>query len=320
MPPTINQKQSFLQRKKALIVAKTKAFSIPGTSGFSLYEVWQCFIGQVKAHNLNERAAAISFNFVLAIPAATIFLFTLLPYFPLEEVYVRELDSLIKDITPDESTAKMIHDFQEFLNENLNKTRFGLLSFGFLFMMFNSSNALMGVIRTFDRSIQNLHKANFLRKRMRAIKLTIVVFFIFLGTLLTLAGQDILFNNLMDWLNVENETLKEWIKSVRWLVIAGLFFFSIGILYKYAPSLKRRPPLLSPGAFLATLLSMLFTWLFSVWVNQFMNLNKFYGSIGTVMILLILIYLNSLILLVGFELNVAIQRLKLNKDKKPFKK
>jgi membrane protein len=93
-----------------------------------------------------------------------------------------------------------------------------------------------------------------------------------------------------------------------------MFLSSIGIIYKYAPSVKVRGKLLSPGAYFATFLTILTTWLFSMWVNNFSNLNRIYGSIGTVMIIMVLIFLNSLIILIGFELNITIEKLKKSRE------
>ena len=68
--------------------------------------------------------------------------------------------------------------------------------------------------------------------------------------------------------------------------------------------------MISPGSILATVLMLVMTLLFSWWVSRFGNFNQLYGSIGTVLIMMLLIFINSLVLLVGFELNVSITSLK----------
>lgn len=101
------------------------------------------------------------------------------------------------------------------------------------------------------------------------------------------------------------------------MIIVGLFFYGIAFIYRYAPSVKERWKLVSPGSLLATILILVTTLLFSYWVNNFAAYNKVYGSIGTVLILMLLIYLNALILLIGFELNVSITNLtKMAKERK----
>ncbi|MGL6267285.1 MAG: YihY/virulence factor BrkB family protein, partial [Chitinophagaceae bacterium] len=89
-----------------------------------------------------------------------------------------------------------------------------------------------------------------------------------------------------------------------------LIFISIGLIYRYAPAVEKKWKFFSPGATLATILIITFTILFSYWVNNFAAYNKVYGSLGSIMILMLLIFVNSLVLLIGFELNVSISSLK----------
>ncbi|MFM9644433.1 YihY/virulence factor BrkB family protein, partial [Streptomyces turgidiscabies] len=90
---------------------------------------------------------------------------------------------------------------------------------------------------------------------------------------------------------------------LRWSVVVALFYYGIALIYKYAPSVKKRWRLSSPGTLLATTLTIVTTEIFSFWVSNFASYNRVYGSIGTVLILMLLIYINALILLIGFELN-----------------
>jgi membrane protein len=98
------------------------------------------------------------------------------------------------------------------------------------------------------------------------------------------------------------------------LIILGLLFFGIAFIYRYAPSLKKKWNLISPGSLLATFLTLLTSIVFSYWLNNFGSYNKVYGSIGSVLVIMILIYFNSLILLIGFELNVSIMKLHSKKE------
>ena len=98
---------------------------------------------------------------------------------------------------------------------------------------------------------------------------------------------------------------------------ANLFYFAIAFIYRFAPAIKEKWKMFSPGTILATGLMILVTFAFSFWVNKFGTYNKVYGSIGTIMILMIVIYINSMILLIGYELNVSIHSLKLKTNHPP---
>jgi membrane protein len=94
------------------------------------------------------------------------------------------------------------------------------------------------------------------------------------------------------------------------MIIILLFFASISYIYRHAPAVDKKWRLINPGSILATFLMLLMTLLFSWWVSRFGNFNQLYGSIGTVLIMMVLIFINSLVLLIGFELNVSITSLK----------
>jgi membrane protein len=281
---------------------KSKKLIVPGFEGLPLYDVLKFFFEQISKRGLNERAAAISFNFIMAIPAGCIFIFTLVPYLPIAKQFNVELLKLTKELTPNQSTYFFI---KEFLDDFFDTQRGGLLSFVFVLVLFYSSNAMMGIIRAFDKSIAD--KTGWLfHKRWRAIKLTFILFVLLIGAILILIGQEQLATLLKKLFHMKKKaSLWGW-NYFRWLVIVILIFYGIALIYKYAPSVKKRWKLQSPGAILATALLIATTLIFGYWVNHFANFNKLYGSVGTVLIIMNLIFFNSMVLLIGFELNVSI--------------
>jgi membrane protein len=284
----------------------------PGFGGLSLLTVFKFFVEQINRVGINERAAAISFNFLMAIPAACIFLFTLVPYFPVSKKFNEELLVLTADLTPNQGTYELVANF---LNDFLNTPRSGLLSIGFLLAVFYASNAIMGIMRSFDRSLIPVKKRNFITSRWMAIRLTALFMLLVIASVFLLITQGQILNWTIAQFDNPPAFLADLIRATRWLIIAGLFFFSIAFIYKYGPSVHKRWTLFSPGTVLCTFLIMATTYGFSFWVNNFNNFNKIYGSIGTILILMLLIYLNSLILLIGFELNVSITFLKRSENK-----
>lgn len=284
---------------------KAKAIFIPGFQNVNLYQVLSFVYKQLNTLGLYDRASAISFNLIMALPAGFLFLFSIIPYFPKAFKIKKQILSVFKDIAPNSSTYKFI---MEIINDLLSQ-HVGIFSFGFLLLLFYASNAMTGIIRSFDKSIMQ-NKPFFLHQRMRAIRLTIILILLVFASLLVLIGQDQLTRLLREVFDIKRKTIIPYWNSVRWAVIILLLFFGNAFIYKYAPLIKERWPLNSPGALLSTIL-MLFTTLgFSYWVNNFSSYSKIYGSIGTVLVVMTLIYLNSLILLIGFELNVSIEVLK----------
>ena len=286
---------------------------MPGFKGLPLYDVVLFFVRQINKVGLNERASAISFNLIMALPAALLFLLSLIPYFPKSFKVEKQVLSLFKDITPNTQTYAFIRNI---LNDLMEK-HVGIFSFGFVLLLFYASNAMIAVIRTFDRSIRE-QEVFFLHQRWRAIKLTTILIMLVIAFSLVLIGQEQLASLLKTLFNLKKKAHIPWWNLVRWFIIICLVFCGIAFTYRYAPSVKKRWELFSPGSMLATVLILVTTLVFSYWVQLFANsnYNRIYGSIGTVLIIMLLMYINSLILLIGFELNVSITYLTIEAEER----
>lgn len=286
----------------SFIINKSKKNSLPGFRGIPLYDVVMFFVGQVRTVGMTERASAISFNLFMAIPPALIFMFTLIPLLPISHEFEEGLYSIIRDIIPGEkNNANLIHFMQDFINNPRN----GLLSLSFVLSMFFSSNAMMGIQRSFDKNYIGFRKRKGLQKRLAALKITFVMYILVFASVLLLVAQ----GKVLSFFNV-NPAIRSIIINARWLVIILLFFTCISYIYRHAPAVHKKWPLINPGSILATVLMLFMTLLFSWWVSRFGRYNQLYGSIGTVLIMMALIFINSLVLLIGFELNVSITSLK----------
>ncbi len=285
------------------IIRKSKNIIPPGFSGIPLFDVIRFFFIQIQKTSLNERAASISFDLLLAIPPACIFIFTLLPYLPIKD-QLEQLYELIRDVIPGKSNHEPIINF---LEDFASIERSDLLSFGFLLALYFSSNAMIGIMRSFNRkNYIGFSERHYIHDRWVAIKLTLIFFLIVLLSIVAL----VLRGAVLTWLGIEDPAIRTIILNARWLVIVLLFFLTISFIYRHAPAVHKKWRLVNPGSILATFMMIAFTMGFSYYVVNFGNYNKLYGSIGTVLILMLLIYFNSLVLLIGFELNVSISSLR----------
>jgi membrane protein len=290
----------------ALLIRKSKHWYLPGFKGVPLYDVVKFFRKQIKTTGLSERASAIAFNFVMSLPPAFLFLFTIIPHLPFfhKKDILAQLNTFIRDIIPAEGYNGSIYTF---IKLNFFGTpKFGLISFGLILALFFASNAMMGIMRSFNKNYVGFARRHGLEKRWVAIKLTSLLFGLVLACFILLLAQ----SSVLNWLNIKNKALKDAIVYGRWVFIIALIFFSIAFIYKYAPAVHKRWKILSPGSILATTLSFLATWGFSGFVNSFGKYNILYGAIGTVIVIMAIIFINSLVLLIGFELNVSINSLK----------
>jgi membrane protein len=289
------------------VITKSKNLVLPGFEGMPLYDVLLFFVQQVKKIGFTERAAAISFNILVALPAALIFLCTLVPYLPAANKFEEQLLLTLEDVLRNEATFQLVGGI---VSDFFKTPRKGLLSISFLAGVFFSSNAMMGIMHTFDRSYFEERSAKFMAKRWTAIKLTSLLILLVITSMLLLATQGSVKNFVLRKLGWDSVWIRSIIDYSRWFVIFLLTYLSIASIYRWAPAVKVKWSFISPGTILSATLVILTTWIFSVWVNNFGNYNKVYGSIGTVLILMNLVYINSLILLIGFEINVSITAIK----------
>lgn len=284
------------------IIRKSKRIYLPGFHGIPLFDVVNFFYKQTQKTSLTERAASIAFSLLMAIPPACIFLFTLVPYLPIDG-FIDELHQVIRDVIPGEkNNAALI----KFLDDFTGKQRNDLLSFGIILALFFSSNAMMGIMQSFNKDYIGFRKRNTLQERIVALKLTMILFVLFILSIIALVTRGV----VLTWLGIENPTVRAIIFNARWLVLLLLFFFAISFIFRHAPAVHKKWRLINPGSLLATFLMIGCTMLFSWWVVNFGNYNQLYGSIGTILIVMLLIYFNSMVLLIGFELNVSISSLR----------
>jgi membrane protein len=282
-----------------------------------VYDVVVFFLQQMRQVGINERAGAISFNFLMAVPPLGIFIFTLLSHLPESKQLYTQALVLVRQVTPDQSTYQLIKSVMD----DFFASSKSLLSFGLILAVYFSSNAMLTIMRTFNRSMLHIETEprSFLQLRWVAIRLTVYIVVLILATTFLMVTQGKLMRIITAWLDVR-ETMMDWmLQVVRILLTFLLVFTSIALIYRYAPSVQKKWRFFSPGVLLATVLIIGFSMLFSLWVNNIASYNRIYGSIGSILILMLLIYVNSLVLLIGFELNVSINSLKGMADRRRFK-
>ena len=286
------------------LLRKSKNWYLPGFQGFALYDVLQFFRLQVRQQGLTERASAISYNFIMALPPSLLFLFTLIPNLPFisKRSIKFQLHSLILDMIPAREYNKQVISF---VDTFIDGTKIGLLSFGLLLSLFFASSGMMGIMRSFNKKYMGFESRRNLHMRGTALKLTAIIFGLLFTYLLLLIMQGALLKLIVD-----NKAIRTLIFYTRWILIVMLVYFTVGFIFRYAPAGKKRWKFASAGTILTTSLSLLASLGFSAYVNNFGRYNALYGSIGTIMMVMALIFINSLALLIGFELNVSIHSLK----------
>lgn len=280
----------------------TKTAVLPGFSKLPLYTVAAFFFQEIKRESILNKASSLAYNFMLAMFPGIIFLFTLIPYIPVRNFQQSLMDFLAIVIPID--AYVVIESTLEDIIKNQNG---GLLSFGFLLATFFSTNGVTNLMMAFNKSSLTRENRSWGQRRLIALGLSFAIVIALAIGIGVFTGAGMVINYLKNHITYDISWFWTFIvKAARWLILFAIYFFTVSLLYKYGPSVSKKWKLFSPGATLATILAILTFSGFVFYINNFNAYNKLYGSIGTIIVIMIWMYLNSLILLIGFELNASI--------------
>lgn len=280
-------------------VQLSKVIVLPGFDKLPIYYVAKFFIRGIQKGLLATKASSMAFRFFMALFPTIIFILTLLPYIPIKN-FKEELLSILEDLLPSSG-----FDFVEETVVNLvSDTDSGLLSFGFLFAIYLATNGIDAMLLAFEDSFNTTFNRNFFQKKILSISLLFI-----LTVLLVIAIAAILFSvYFVNFVLVEGSIASIAILTGKWIIMAALCFFAISFIYYLGGDRKLKWKFFSAGSTLATLMVLIVSFGFGYYVDNFANYNKIYGSIGTIIVIMLWIYFNSFVLLVGFELNASIQQ------------
>lgn len=300
-----------LNRLGRQIVLRAKRLSFPGFEGIPIHDVVLFFIRGIQKGALTTRASSIAFHLFLALLPAIIYFFTLIPYLPVEN-FEEGLLSLLQDIMP----LSAFELFESTLRD-MFVPRTGLSVFGFLFALFFATNAINGMIVAFNATYHTIETRTWLERRAIAALLVFILFI-----LLTTAVGLILFSSVAADKLVELEIIRRsltfyLLMAGKWIVIIALIYSALSFLYYLGPSRRMRWRLYSTGSTFATVLVIITSLIFTYIINNFGKFNEVFGSIGTMMVVLLWLFLNSIALLIGFELNASIKNAKIEMDRLP---
>ncbi|MET4138117.1 YihY/virulence factor BrkB family protein [Pedobacter sp. UYP1] len=294
-------KQLLKIRLYSLFIDWTKVYVLPGFSPIPLYTVASFFFRELGKDSLVNKASSLAYTFMLAIFPGIIFLFTLIPFIPKRIGFQDQLMVLLQLILP----AQAYKAFEATLSEIIKIQNGKLLSFGIILSVFFATNGMHSLMNAFNKSSLVVETRTWLKQRLIALILTFVLAVSLIITIGAMTVGEIALNYINKGLHIKGHFIVYIIDISRWALLGILYFVTISILYRYGPANTKKWRFFSPGSWLATILAFLTIWGFSFYINHFGSYNKVYGSIGTLIVIMIWLYLNSLILLIGFELNAS---------------
>ena len=298
----------FLKEKlKAIPIVKNlvgflEAIKIPGYNNFSFYDLAEIYTSGIVKGALSSRAGSISFSFFMALFPFLLFILNLIAFIPIEN-FDGVLFNFIELLLPQESQSF----FTDIFNDIRKKQRTGLLSSVFLLSIILTANGVSSIFSSFEGSYHVELSRSFIRQYLYSMMVGVL-----LALLLLVGVTALIFFEIFIFSNLDKLIPSE----INWIRLGQLFFYtiliyiSVAILYYFGTIEGKKTHFFSPGALMSCLLILLTTYLFGVYIENFSRYNQLYGSIGALLIFLFYIWLNSSVLLLGFELNATLNRLK----------
>jgi membrane protein len=282
----------------------------PGTE-VTWYDVLGKFVNRVVNYDIDQRATSVAYGFTLALFPLILFLFTLIPYIP-----IPDLESQIMTYLHDFMPAGIFEFTEQTIRDIISRPQAGVLSFGFILALYGATNGMVSLMRSFNMLNGKEDNRGFFETRGIAIMLMLfMAVVLFLSVVLVIVGDAVMaFVTRLDVLNNTMAVLA--VNLVRYSISLVSLAFGVAIIYRFAPDVKLKVKFFNFGAILSSILIVISTYGFSYYLLNFSSYNKLYGSIGTIIALMLWLYLLALILIFGYEVNVSIQDAK----KKPLSK
>lgn len=266
-----------------------------------LFDLLAYLTQQLRQSDLNLRASAISFSFFLALFPGLLFLFSLIAYIPVEG-----LDLAIRRTSQELLPPSAFELLYTTIEDIVGRQQGGLLSFGFLLAFYFATTGLTTLSQSFNISLEVSESRGFLRHHFTVIGLTILLTLCLLSALLLILLGDFLLGEMNRLGLMPDGLLPLMVNLLLWVIILLLVYVGIGLLYYFAPNAPKRHGFFALGSALATVLFIGSSLGFSYYVQHFGNYNRLYGSLATLIVLMLWIYVNAWVILIGFELNSAL--------------
>lgn len=285
------------------IVRFGKSVKLPYSEGLTLYHLVELYITGIVKGDISYRAGAIAFSFFMSLFPFLLFILNLIPKIPVKGLKDDFLDFVEENVPPNtfDAIAGIIDDITE-------TSYSSLLSVGILLSILLMSNGMNAILSGFQSSMHITIKRTFFRQYALAILLSLGIAILIIITVSAIVTLEIIIHSLKkNGFLTDDVYLLEW---GRYLFLVLMILTITSILFKFAAKETKQAAFFSYGSIFTTILFALTSYLFGIYVSRFAQYNELYGSIGTLLVLMLYIWINCFILLLGFELNALIHKLK----------
>lgn len=286
------------------LVTLSKRIKLPGFKGLSLYDLLEMYGRGIVKGTFSSRASSIAYSFFVALFPFVLFMLNLIPIIPIEGFQTRFL-IFIEELLPPQ-TAEFF--YPTIADIAVNPRGGGLLSFVFFLSLFLAANGVNAIFSAFEYSFHVTINRGFFKQYVVALVVSIFLALLLLITVGVILYGEYAISSLKGNEYIQNDLF--WISALQLTVFVVMVYIIISTLYYYGTKEGKESKFFSIGALVTTLLFLLTTYFFGIYINNFSKYNELYGSIGALLIMMLYIWINANLLLLGFELNISLQRLK----------
>lgn len=275
--------------------------SMPGFNLIPIAIILKFVWKEILRDDIITRSNSMAFSFFLSIFPSMLVLLTLVPYLPVDNL-IAVVEHSYVDLLP----VKMATYIDSIIHDISTTSQSGLLILNLILAIFFASSGVGTMIKGFHKSYEMTYKkTNLLERQWKALKLTILLGFLLLGSILAIIISKPLLLKILTTLHL-SKALAGSYGYLRWIFVFILYFVCISIIYRVGPAFKNKLKWFTPGAILSTILSVISSFGFAIYVDNFEHYNEIYGSIGALILILLWLQINSFIILIGYELNASI--------------
>lgn len=280
-----------------------KTIKLPWLHGLSLYDLLEMYFVGIIEGAISYRATAIAFSFFMALFPFALFILNLLPFIPIDGFQEDFMGFVQQSVPPTtyDAISKIITDI-------LHNSNSGLISTGFFMAIILMANGVNAVLGGFESSHHVTLKRKYFRQYFVSLGMSILLSLILIITVAII----VIFEVFIQKTKIQ-DVLSDKIPLIqmgRYIFLIAMILVTTSILFKFGTKQEMKRSFISIGSVFTTILIILSSYFFGIWVVKFSKYNELYGSIGTLLVVMFYIWINSMILLLGFELNASIHKLK----------
>jgi membrane protein len=296
------------------LIAFLKQIKLPFLQGISLYELLHFYLYNLIQGDLSYRAAAISWSFFMALFPFALFILNLIPYIPIDGFQEDFLQFVSEAVPPNTFGA-----IETIINDILHNSHSGLLSSGFILSVFLMTNGVNAIMSGFETSKNIEVKRNYFRQYFVALCISFLLTFILIVSVSAIVISEVIIQKtiIQDVISSRISDRISLIQTSRYVFALIMILFAIAVLFKFGVKRYKQHSFLSIGTVFTTVLFVGTSYFFGIWVVKFSKYNELYGSIGTLLIVMFYLWINCMILLLGFELDTSISKLQIHPEKNP---